>query len=213
MNVKKILIKIVLIPIIVFLLIFVCPWFALWFGLAIMPNPPKPVIKYGEFPYQLTYELDGEIITIEDVAICEFDGYKPRTEAGQGRKWKIYSKSEAGTSSLYNEQGEKTDALWITLADLRDRNILDDSGNEVLELYFYGGNGHYYMDDELGSYDRNAQALTEIDYMYKTVDGKIRHSSFKAEKAYEMFKIRLISWEAAEPIQNSFKYLNFKYLK
>ena len=38
------------------------------------PNPLKPEITYGEFPFTLTYELDGEIKTIEDVVVCEYDG-------------------------------------------------------------------------------------------------------------------------------------------
>lgn len=61
------------------------------------------------------------------------------------------------------------------------------------------------MDDELGGHKREAQDFTWIDYMYKTSDGKIGHSGLKAEEAYEKFRIRLISWEAAEPIQNTFR--------
>lgn len=208
MNVKKIPIIIGLLAIatlLVFFFVFIYPWVTLWFGLAILPNPPKPDISYGEFPFQLTYELDGEIITIEDVAICEFDGYGQRSEAGQSRKWKTHLKSETGESVSGNERGEETDFIWITLLDLRNDGIYDDFGHEVLELYFFGGNGHYYMDDELGGHDRKAQDFTWVDYMYKTVDGTIGHSAFKAEEAYEKFSIRLINWECAPPIENSFK--------
>ena len=34
----------------------------------------KPEIKVGEFDFQLTYEIDGEIKTIEGTYVCEFDG-------------------------------------------------------------------------------------------------------------------------------------------
>lgn len=42
----------------------------------LQPNPPKPAIKYGEFPFKLEYELNGELIVIEDTLICEYDGIK-----------------------------------------------------------------------------------------------------------------------------------------
>lgn len=208
MNVKKLPIifgLLAIVTLLVFFFVFIYPWVALWFGLAILPNPPKPEISYGEFPFRLTYELNGEIRTIKDVAICEFNGYGKRTEAGQSRKWKTHLKSEVDEPNSNNERGKETDFIWITLLDLRNDGVFDDFGHEILELYFFGGNGHYYMDDELGGHDRKAQDFTWVDYMYKTVDGTIGHSAFKAEEAYEKFNIRLISWEVVEPIQNTFK--------
>ena len=38
------------------------------------PNPPKPEIKYCEFPFSLTYEVDGEIKRIYVCAKCLRDG-------------------------------------------------------------------------------------------------------------------------------------------
>ena len=35
---------------------------------------PEPKIKYGEFPFVLTYEVDGEIRVIEDTIVCEYEG-------------------------------------------------------------------------------------------------------------------------------------------
>ena len=37
---------------------------------------PKPEIKKGEFDFVLTYEVDGEIDTIEGTYVCKFDKYK-----------------------------------------------------------------------------------------------------------------------------------------
>ena len=206
-NARKIPIIVGLIALATFLVFFfVCiyPWIALWFGLAISPNPPKPEISYGEFPFQLTYELNDETKIIKDVAICKFDGYGKRTEAGQSRKWKVNLKSKVDDPILDSEQSKGMDFVWITLLDLRNDSISDDNGYEILELYFFGGNGHYYMNDELGGHDRKAQDFTWVNYMYKTENGTIGHSAFTAEKAYEKFGIRLISWEASEPIQNTF---------
>jgi len=36
--------------------------------------PPEPEITYGEFPFRLEYEIDGERFVIEDVVIVEFMG-------------------------------------------------------------------------------------------------------------------------------------------
>jgi len=38
------------------------------------PNPPKPEITYGEFPFTLVYEINGEEKVVEDTLICEYDG-------------------------------------------------------------------------------------------------------------------------------------------
>ena len=204
MNIKEILIIVVLLAIIM-LLVFFFIWIVLWFGLAILPNPPKPEICYGEFPFMLTYELNGEIRTIKDVAICEFDGYGKRTEAGQSRKWTVYLKSESDEPFSSREQGKEMDFICVTLLDLRNDDVFDDFGHEILELYFFGGNGHYYMGDVLGGHERKAQDFDWVDYIYKTANGTIGHSAFKAEEAYNKFNIRLICWEATNPIENSFK--------
>ena len=56
---------------------------------------PSPRIVYGEFPLELVYEIDGEIVEVSDVYICEYRGYDK--ESGK-IYWKGYMKStgEAG---------------------------------------------------------------------------------------------------------------------
>lgn len=101
-KVKKILVVfgILLMAVVaVFFFMLIYPWICLWLGLMLMPNPPKPTVCYEEFPFTLTYELNGEVKTIKDAAICEFDGYHKRTEAGQSRKWITYLKSEMDDSN------------------------------------------------------------------------------------------------------------------
>lgn len=155
-----------------------------------MPNPPKPEITYGEFPFQLTYEIDGETKVIEDTIICEFDGFESRGTAGKYRVWKSYLKSG-------NER--------ITLLDLRPLELINELDYTILELFFYWGNAAYYMGDNLDSGWKSAQSFDEVNYLYKTKDETIGGSVYKADEAYEKYKIKLISWEIAPPIQNSFK--------
>lgn len=189
----------------VFFYIFIYPWLCLWLGLTLMPNPPKPTIRYGEFPFTLTYELNGEVKTIEDTAVCKFDGYYERTEAGQSRKWITYLKSEIESSDTTEETGHITEVEQIPLLDLKNEEITDDAGHKILKFYFYGGNGHYYMDDELGRRAHPPQDFSEVYYTYQHESGEIRHGGIKADEALKKYHIRLISWESTPPIKNSFK--------
>ena len=90
-------------------------------GLNSLVLVPRPEITYGEFPFTLTYELDGEIKTIEDTIICEFDGFEAIGESGKYRKWKTYLKSG-------NER--------LTLLDLRPLGEVNQFGQTILELFF-----------------------------------------------------------------------------
>ena len=155
-----------------------------------MFNPPRPEITYGEFPFTLTYELNGEVKVISDTVICEFDGFHSLGSAGKYRKWKSYLKSG-------NER--------VTLLDLRPLDETNEFGQRMLELFFSPGSAEYYMDDELGDKKSAGEISTWVEYLYQTTDGTIGGSAYKADEAWEKYKIRLISWESSPPIQNSFK--------
>ena len=153
-------------------------------------NPPKPEITYGEFPFRLTYELNGEIKIIEDTVICEFDGFYSLGSAGKYRKW-----------NLHLSNGKD----YVSLLDLSNLDVIDDFNHKVMELYFSPGNAEYYMGDNLGGRSRQAQDFTWIYYNYQNTDGTIGGSGYRADVAWEKHKIRLISWEPSLPIQNTFK--------
>lgn len=191
MNIKKtfvvpgIIVGVVLIGLLCFGFLF----FTAFGGLNFLLLVPKPEITYGEFPFKLTYEINGEIKTIEDTVICEFDGFEVIGEAGKYRKWKTSLKSG-------NER--------VTLLDLRPLEDVNEFGQIMLEMFFSYGSGEYYMGDEQ-RYSLNPEIRDYIEYEYKNADGTTGESSYKADIAYEKYKIRLIGWEAASPIQNSFK--------
>ena len=65
---------IIVICVIIFILLVVLFFIAAFGGFNFLLSVPEPQIKYGEFPCKLTYEINGEIKTIEDTIICEFDG-------------------------------------------------------------------------------------------------------------------------------------------
>lgn len=155
-----------------------------------MPNPPKPEITYGEFPFRLVYELNGEIKEIDDIIVCEFDGIENLGSGGKRRKWKSYVKSTA----------EK----MITLYDLREKNDYTEWGLKILELCFDPGNAEYYMGDTSDRQKEGSRGKW-IDYLYVSADGKMGYSSLELDEAWEEYRIKIISWEPSLPIQNSFK--------
>ena len=198
---KRILIVIIAL-IIIGVSTIVAPWALLFFGILMMPPPPKPEIKSHEFAFSLTYELNGEMKAIDDIAICEFDGYGNRSTAGQSRKYKTRLKS--GMDEQIVKEND-TAIVWVTLLDQRQSEDYDWSGNKILELYFFGGDAHYYMGDELGNHNRDEQDFDYIGYIYQKPDGTIANGSFTADDAWEKYKIKLIDWECETPIVNSFE--------
>jgi hypothetical protein len=165
------------------------PWAAPWVDDIIIANPSKPKITYGEFPFRLTYAIDGETKIIEDTLICEFNGFETNEEAGKYRKWESHLKSG-------NER--------VTLLNTRGMDERDSSGHKVLELYFYWGNAEYLMGDNSNK-SSTGQPFDYVSYLYQNEDGTIGSSVFKSNVVWERYKIRLISWEPTPPIKNSFK--------
>ena len=155
------------------------------------PNPPKPEIKYGEFPFTLTYEIDGEIKNIEDTLICEFDGFEMSNSGSKYRKWK---------SSFKSGREE------IILLDLSDKNEINEFGHTMLNLFFWWGTPEYYMGDTSHYKCRSANNdFKMIDFRYQTVDGIIGGSAYSADVVYEKYKVKLINWEIKKPIENNFE--------
>ena len=168
--------------------IYVLIFFVAFGGLTFLVHVPKPEIKYAEFPFELTYELDGETITIKDSIVCEFDGFKVVGEAGKYRKWKSYLKSN----------GKER----ITLLDLRPKGEKHELGYDMLELYFSYGEAKNYM--ESGKIHTSID-YCEIPFLYKTQEGITGGSSYKADEAYEKYGLRIIDWNCAPPIKNTFR--------
>lgn len=107
MSVKRTILITVSIMLILFivLLIFTFPWWLIAVGLYFSPAPPKPEITYGEFDFKLVYEINGEIRTVEDTIVCEFDGFNVDEGRGKTRRWKEKFKNEQG-NELYAFRAE-----------------------------------------------------------------------------------------------------------
>ena len=202
---KKIIVAViafVLVCIIGFLIV-AFPWILLAVGLYLSPAPPKPEITYGEFDFKLVYEIDGEIRTIEDTIICEFDGFNIDERRSKTRRWKDEFKNEQN-NELYawrveqidnpdsNEYkgGRKPDYNYIVMKNIDNYKVLLSVDN----AYCFMGEPDYKrtapIEPSINVYDKNT--CYYIDPEYK-------------EEFLEAHDFKIISWECDEPIENTFR--------
>ena len=178
---KKIIMVIVALVLVcvIGVLIIASPWITIGVGLWLSPAPPKPEITYGEFPFRLEYEIDGEKIEVEDVLICKFDGFGfSEGSGGKFRKWS--SKLKSGKTR-------------ITLLEV-----------DGIEIYYPVGGATFYMGDPdnlLKSGTVFPDAYYTRDFDDQTVNGYI----ITADEMWDKYQLRLINWEIAPPIENNFK--------
>ncbi|MCL2149888.1 MAG: hypothetical protein FWH51_03015 [Dehalococcoidia bacterium] len=147
----------------------------------LQPNPPRPEITYGEFPFKLVYELNGEEITIEDTIICEFDGFGFSWGGGdKWLKWKSHLASGKKSPSPLAEVSLKI--------------------SDTHEVYFFLGGPKYYMGVEAG-YVLNFHAFRIQEYSF----GGQSYPMVSEDELLDVYGIKLVSWKPSPPIVNSFK--------
>lgn len=146
------------------------------------PNPPRPEITYGEFPFRIEYEVYGERIVVEDTIICEFNGFTSISCDNQTkyRRWKTSFAS-----------GRAMPLGGGTVAYLEV-----DSANKI---YLYLGGPRYYMGDDFGGLpDCSADK-------YIKNSGGYSLKGVSQNELLNTYGIKVISYEFSEPIVNSFK--------
>jgi hypothetical protein len=151
MNNSKIVVLIILAVVGFFLI----PLIAMPISSLLMPNPPLPEITYGEFPFRLEYEINGDAVVIEDTVICEFDGLE-FSWGGEGkfRKWK--SRLASGSQGNY--------LLLLTIDGINDLqcNVRDPA-------YYMGETslGHYNDEKPPGVFLKNGPVLSQKEVLEK----------------------------------------------
>lgn len=85
-----------------------------------------PEVKYGEFPFKVTFKIDGEIKTVEDVYVCEYTGIGIGSN-GIYTRWKSYIKSTGYDYIVLKEDG-------------------------IFKLICSVGSPYYYMNDTTRNY-------------------------------------------------------------
>lgn len=118
---------------VIIFLIFSLPWLILAFDTWISPDPEEPTVKYGEFPYELVYEVDGEEVRIHSTVVFEYDGVKYNEGAGKYNSWK---------SDHINAEDSVEFELYNDSPLLFDANM---DGIGYVKISFYIGELWYYM--------------------------------------------------------------------
>lgn len=143
----------------------------------------KPAITEAEFPFTVTYELDGETVTIEDVYKANYipndadDNHKGRVYAGQ----RLSSGADDMNFVLKQEESTRIELWTHFYAD-----------------YLMGDPEYDYFDDE---------AFEPTIYYYDE-----NETEYSDEETLEAQGVKLISFEYPTPIENKFVFSHFAYL-
>ena len=168
-----------MVVLIIVTLYLIFPWGALWLGLWLQPAPEEPVCKYGEFPFTLQYEINGEIKTISNTLVCKYKGIGIDEASGKKRLWE---------ASIANGDTDKIVLLKI---------------NELAEIYYSPGPAAYYMGDYKNDYSSD---FPNAKYLKYNENGSGRQEGIVfADELYNKYKIKILKWDSASPIQNAFK--------
>ncbi len=141
------------------------------------PDPPKPQTTYGEFPFEIVYQINGETVTVTDVFVCEYDGIGMNEAVGKYVKWKGYIKSS-----------KKEELVLLT--------------DHTVKIICTLGDPAYYMDDP--EYDDPMEQGVVPNLIVYVQSGDIVSSHLLTEEEQAQYKIELTSWKFSAPISNVF---------
>lgn len=144
---------------------------------------PKPEIKEAEFDFSVTYEFNGERITISGVYVCEYSGTAWALDGGYNREWNGYIKD-----------GKTEDTFEIGTTDAGDR--------VELRLAFIP---EYFMGDFVDDGNREVPKPYIAVILEDSEGIRILHEPAEVE---EYCGAKIIGYEYDEPIENSFGITN-----
>ena len=143
----------------------------------------KPAVTEGEFPFSITYELDGETVTIRDVYKVHYAGNggyadtKHRTYVGE-----VESLGKNQTVYMLKEDGQTRIELWT----------------------------HFYPDHMMG--DPDGDHFEEEAFEPKIYYYDAQENEFHDEETLAAQGVKLIGYEYPTPIENSLVFSHFSYL-
>ena len=142
----------------------------------------KPTVTEGEFPFSITYELDGETVTINDVYKARYD----RNDGYADTKSRVYV-GEIGDLG----EGETVYTLK------KDVNGRIELWTRFYADYLMGDSEYDYFDDE---------AFEPRIYYYDSEENE-----YHDEETLSAQGVKLISFEYPTPIENSFVFSHISY--
>ena len=100
--------------------------------------PAKPIVKHGEFPFELVYEYKGEQITIKDTIVCDYEGNSWSLDGGSSRDWTCEFSKDDGYGQYMIDRINERD-LYIEVPEAPDYYMGDKefSKEEAHPLIMY----------------------------------------------------------------------------
>ncbi|MFF2093371.1 hypothetical protein [Paenibacillus sp. NPDC058174] len=161
---------------IVILVLIACisaPWLLLYLGLSAGEDPPKPAYSYGEFPFYLEYEINGQRIIVDDKVIVKYAGIGLSEGTGKYIKWK-QTLGSGNKEVILFEDGESETLIFT----IRDRDY------------------HLEENEEGNKYD------SRPDVYRKARKENMRSVEVMTERELlKYYKIKLIKFEYGEPLK------------
>ena len=192
---KKKVLKIVISLIVIGVLIFVAPilyFFGDIFIEMIFVKPSEPIIKYGEFPFEIKYEYKGESGIIKDTIICEYEGISFALDGGNTRDWKCSFKNNNENGEYYIDKENNPNLYIYVPIDAEYFMGAPDSNIENARPYVY--------------YDVYEENQTEEIVLVEDEDDPTEEIVLvENEDPREKTDIRIIEWNPSEPLKNNFK--------
>lgn len=144
-----------------------------------------PVITEHNFPYSVTYTLNGETQTLDGIYRCRFistgEGTDPLERYYEGTHLKITSEYHTAAYTIAQKDG--LELCIITC--FNDRYLMGDTKGVPEATFTY--DPYLAVMDEEGMEYEDAEMLSNFD-------------------------AQLISWELPEPVENAFKFVGFSHL-
>jgi hypothetical protein len=143
---------------------------------------PKPQVKYGEFPYKIEFEYNGEIVTRNNTIICEFakiDEYTNEPEWNIRKKNVEEEKVSSNPIVMLNiplESGAKAQSAGIMYGHAQGEYLLGNQSRPLIWISMY------------------------FDGTYHRIEAEKEVNEF-----LERYGIKIISVEETSPIKNIFK--------
>jgi hypothetical protein len=143
----------------------------------------KPTVTEGEFPFSITYEVDGEQVTIDDVYQVNY----VKNDADDNHKGRVYVGKRLSS-------GENDTSFIIK----QDENIRIELWTYLYADYLMGDPEYDYFDDE---------TFEPKIYCYDS-----QEVEFHDEETLAAQGVKLISFKYPTPIENSFIFYSQIFL-
>ena len=141
------------------------------------PTVPRPEVKEGEFDVAITYEVNGEVKTLDLVYVCEYKRVARTLEGTYYREWKgnFVGYDDGDVIPVLETEGGKV-ALCVLIYPeyfMGEPDYIDDFSPVVLTNYIYYEDGNEMIIDD-------------------------------QELIAEEYGVKVIGCKYSEPIENSF---------